>query len=124
MKFNFFKKVWGKKEKEESKNEIPITKKDKIEIKFGENFKILPLITEKAFKLARENKYIFLVESQINKNQIKKAIEKMFNVKVNRVRTMNYKKRERGLTKIKSVRPRFKKAIVELKEGQTINIFE
>jgi large subunit ribosomal protein L23 len=127
MKFNFFKKIWGKKEKpEEEKPEEE--KEEKKEVTFepyrGIDFKILPLITEKTLRLAKENKYTFLVEPKVNKKQIKSAIEKIFNVKVVKVRTMNYKKRIRGLTKIKSTRPRFKKAIVQLQSGQTISIFE
>jgi large subunit ribosomal protein L23 len=74
--------------------------------------------------LAKENRYTFLVEPKVNKKQIKSAVEKIFNVKVIKVRTMNYQKRIRGFTKIKSTRPRFKKAIVQLQSGQTISIFE
>jgi large subunit ribosomal protein L23 len=122
MKFNFFKKIWGRKEKPEEKRE------EKKEITFepyrGVDFKILPLITEKTLRLAKENKYTFLVEQGINKDQIKSAVEKIFNVKVVKVRTTNYKKRIRGLTKIKSTRPKFKKAIVQLQSGQTIPLFE
>ena len=124
MKFNFFKKIWGKKEEPEEKKEEKEEKKPTTELYQGVDFKILPLITEKTLRLAKENKYTFLVEAGINKNQIKKAIEKIFNVKVTKVRTMNYKKRVRGLTKIKSTRPKFKKAIAELQSGQTIPIFE
>ena len=122
MKFNFFKKIWGRKEKPEEKKE------EKKEITFepyrGLDFKILPLITEKTLRLAKENKYTFLVEQGINKDQIKNAVEKIFNVKVVKVRTTNYQKRIRGLTKIKSTRPKFKKAIVQLQSGQTIPLFE
>jgi large subunit ribosomal protein L23 len=122
MRFNFFKKIWGRKEKPEEKKE------EKKEITFepyrGADFKILPLITEKTLRLAKENKYTFLVEPKVNKEQIKNAVEKVFSVKVIKVRTINYQKRQRGLTKIKSTRPRFKKAIVQLPPGQTISIFE
>jgi large subunit ribosomal protein L23 len=122
MKFNFFKKIWGRKEKPEEKKE------EKKEITFepyrGVDFKILPLINEKTLRLAKENKYTFLVEPKVNKEQIKNAVEKIFNVKVVKVRTINYQKRQRGLTKIKSTRPKFKKAIVQLQPGQTISIFE
>jgi large subunit ribosomal protein L23 len=125
MKFNFFKKIWGRKEKPEEKKE---EKGKKEEIIFepyrGIDFKILPLITEKTLRLAKENKYTFLVEQDINKKQIKNAVEKIFNVKVIKVRTINYQKRQRGLTKIKSTRPKFKKAIVQIQSGQTIPIFE
>jgi large subunit ribosomal protein L23 len=130
MKFNFFKKIWGKKEKEDTNLEATVkdTKQEKpieIKIETGESFKILPLLTEKALSLSKkENKYSFLIESKMNKAMLKKAIEKMFNVEVMEIKTMNYKKRARGLTKIKSIRPKFKKAIVELKEGQKISIFE
>jgi len=122
MKFNFFKKIWGRKEKPEEKKE---EKKETVfEPYRGVDFKILPLITEKTLRLAKENKYTFLVERGINKEQIKNAVEKIFNVKVIKVRTINYQKRQRGLTKIKSTRPKFKKAIVQLQSGQTISIFE
>jgi large subunit ribosomal protein L23 len=133
MKFNFFKKIWGKKERKDAdsrRKDYPETleKEEKaieVKIEASESFKILPLITEKSLSLARnENKYTFLVEPKINRSMLKKAIEMMFNVNVLKVRTINYQKRVRGLTKIKSVRPKFKKAIVELKDGQKIPIFE
>jgi large subunit ribosomal protein L23 len=131
MKFNFFKKIWGRKEKEDEvkkeslEKEVSTKKEFNFEPYSGIDFKIFPLRTEKTFKLLRkENKYTFLVDNKVNKDQIKKAIKKIFNVDVKDVKTMNYNKRIRGLTKIKSVRPKFKKAIVEIKEGQTISIFE
>jgi len=121
MKFNFFKKIWGKKEEPEEKKEEKEEKKPTPELYQGVDFKILPLITEKTLRLSKEeNKYVFLVEPKINKNQIKQAIEKIFNVKVIKVRTINYKKRMRGLTKIKSTRPKFKKVIVQLQSGQSL----
>jgi large subunit ribosomal protein L23 len=124
MKFNFFKKIWGRKEKPEEKKE---EKEKKEEITFepyrGIDFKILPLITEKTLRLAKENKFTFLVDPKVNKKQIKNAIEKIFNVKVIKVWTMNYQRRQRGLTKIKSSRPKFKKAIVQLQPGQSLPIF-
>ncbi len=126
MKFNFFKKIWGKKEEDRGKEEI-VEKKEKTSesvIKTGADFKILPLITEKSLLLSKQGKFTFLVDNNLNKPQIKKAIEKIFNVNVIDVKTANYKKRIRGRTRLKSVRPKFKKAIVELKQGQTIPIFE
>jgi large subunit ribosomal protein L23 len=122
MKFNFFKKIWGRKEKPEEKKEEK--KEISLESYRGVDFKILPLISEKTLRLAKENKYTFLVESGINKDQIKNAVEKIFNVKVIKVKTANYQKRIRGLTKIKSTRPKFKKTIVQLQSGQIISIFE
>ena len=87
-----------------------------------------PVITEKMTAISEKlNKYAFIVEKNANKYQIKDAIEKLYNVKVEAVNTMNYdgKKKSRytkaGL--ITGRRPAFKKAVVTLKEGDTIDFF-
>jgi large subunit ribosomal protein L23 len=82
-----------------------------------------PLITQKTTKLAKEGVYVFYVDPKANKNEIKNEIEKLFKVNVVDVRTVNLKRRERGLSKYKNIRQKVKKAYVKLKEGQTINIF-
>ncbi|MFZ5648759.1 MAG: 50S ribosomal protein L23 [Bacillota bacterium] len=82
-----------------------------------------PLITEKSMDLVAENKYTFIVAPDSNKIEIKKAVEELFKVKVDKVHTIRYKGR------VKRVRGRlgrtsgYKKAIVTLKEGK-IEIFE
>jgi len=90
---------------------------------------IKPLITEKMTNLTADTgKYGFLVNTNSNKVEIAKAIEKKFNVHVLKVRTINHE----GKTKTqfrKSGRfvgktARFKKAIVTLKKGETIELFE
>ncbi len=130
MKFNFFKKVWGRKEKEdrseETKKEIAGTEKGgKVEfIKVEDNFKIYPLITEKSLALAKQGKYVFGIEGEANRAQIKKMIREMFNVNVLKIYLINYHRRERGMSKIKSIRKKFKKAIIQLKEGEKIPLFE
>ncbi len=85
---------------------------------------IRPLITEKGTRLIEMGQYTFEVHREANKIQIREAIEKTFNVKVKAVNTMNMprKERRRGRT-IGSV-PGWKKAIVTLQVGQTIDIFE
>jgi large subunit ribosomal protein L23 len=85
---------------------------------------IRPLITEKGTRLIELGQYTFEVHREANKIQIREAIEKTFNVKVKAVNTMNMprKERRRGRT-IGSV-PGWKKAIVTLQTGQTIDIFE
>ncbi len=87
-----------------------------------------PVITEKMTAISEKlNKYAFIVDKNANKYQIKDAIEKLYNVKVEAVNTMNYdgKKKSRytkaGL--ITGRRPAFKKAVVTLKEGDTIDFF-
>ncbi|SRR6266508_2991525 len=84
-----------------------------------------PMITEKATRLGGEGKYMFEVRREANKTQIKEAVEKGFDVKVTDVNIMNMKgkpHRVRG-NRIKH-RPDWKKAIVTLAPGNTIELFE
>ena len=84
-----------------------------------------PVITEKSMEVMGEKKYTFLVHPEANKNQIKDAVEKMFDgVKVAKVNTMNCdgKKKRRGLVVGKTAKT--KKAIVQLTaESKDIEIF-
>ncbi|MCK5455679.1 MAG: 50S ribosomal protein L23 [Melioribacteraceae bacterium] len=93
------------------------------------NILIKPLVTEKMTELMeRENKYGFVVDYNTNKIEIAKAIEKKFEVNVVSVNTIRYK----GKTKTQFTKkgrftgktPRFKKAIITIKEGQTLDLFE
>lgn len=82
-----------------------------------------PLITEKATDLNRENKYVFCVDKKSNKNQIKKAIEEIYKVKVEKVFIINSKpKKRRYKLFIEGYKSGYKKAIVQLKEGEKIAI--
>jgi len=83
-----------------------------------------PVISEKAYNLSGQNKYTFKVDKRANKVQIKKAIEEIFNVSVIGVNTsmVRGKLRRRGLTR--GYTPDWKKAVVTLKPGQKIEIFE
>ncbi len=90
---------------------------------------ISPLITEKMTNLtASHNHYGFLVNPKSNKIEIAKAIEKKFEVHVASVRTINHagktKTQFRKSGRFSGKTPKFKKAIVTLKEGETIEIFE
>jgi large subunit ribosomal protein L23 len=92
---------------------------------------IRPLLSEKANKLSSmSGQYVFEVSSKSNKLQIKHAIEKKFEVKVAKVRTINYKGKMKN-TSVRSngkvlrtsgFRSDWKKAIVTLLEGQKIDI--
>ena len=92
---------------------------------------IRPLLSEKANKLSSMSRqYVFEVSSKSNKLQIKNAIEKKFEVKVDKVRTINYKGKMKN-TSVRSngkvlrtsgFRANWKKAIVTLTEGQQIDI--
>ncbi len=87
---------------------------------------IRPLVTEKSTALMEELKYTFLVERGANKIQIKQAIEKIFEVKVQSVNTINYKGKKRRLGRYpQGVKPRWKKAVITLRPGsKPIEIFE
>ena len=90
---------------------------------------IKPIITEKQTKMTEKfsNRFAFKVAPDANKIQIKDAIEAMYNVKVEKVNTMNYSGKRKGRhTKsgyVVGKTAAFKKAIVILKEGDTIDIF-
>ncbi|MDA3843158.1 MAG: 50S ribosomal protein L23 [Candidatus Kapabacteria bacterium] len=85
-----------------------------------------PLVTEKAMKLSEVGQYCFIVDPDANKIEIKKAIEDLFEVKVNSIRTLRAKGKvktkftKKGLMRGSS--PLRKKAYVTLKEGYTIDI--
>jgi len=87
-----------------------------------------PVITEKMTAISEKlNKFAFIVDKRANKIQIKEAVEKLYDVKVVAVNTMNYDgKRKSRYTKAGVITGRtasFKKAIVTLKEGDTIDFF-
>ena len=87
-----------------------------------------PVITEKMTAISEKlNKFAFIVDKRANKIQIKEAVEKLYGVKVVAVNTMNYDgKRKSRYTKAGVITGRtasFKKAIVTLKEGDTIDFF-
>jgi len=85
-----------------------------------------PLITEKAMKVAQDNRYTFIVDQRANKGQIKEAVRRFLKVEPVRVWTMKVKGEERWSSgrrrKIKVTN--FKKAIVELKKGQKLDFYE
>ncbi|MBC7075275.1 MAG: 50S ribosomal protein L23 [Syntrophomonadaceae bacterium] len=85
---------------------------------------IKPVVTEKSMNLLAENKYTFIVDKRANKTEIKNAIENIFNVRVEKVRTMNVKGKPKRLGRFEGRTPNRKKAIVTLKPGQKISLFE
>jgi len=81
-----------------------------------------PIITEKSASLENERKYTFKVARTANKSQIKDAIEKIFNVKVEEVCTLNSHPKKKRVGRYTGMTNRYKKAIVKLKEGSTISL--
>ncbi|MGH2905444.1 MAG: 50S ribosomal protein L23 [Solirubrobacterales bacterium] len=85
---------------------------------------IEPVVSEKSYALMGVNKYTFRVHDDAHKTQIAQAIEEIFDVKVAKVRTQSVKaKPKRRNTSVGRTRD-WKKAIVELKPGSTIELFE
>lgn len=82
-----------------------------------------PLITDKATRLLENNQYSFIVNPKSNKVTIKAAIEYLFDVKVIKVNTCHLPKKKRRVGKYIGRKPHYKKAIVILAEGNTINLF-
>jgi len=85
----------------------------------------MPVITEKSTRLrGDENKYIFYVNNRANKIEIKQAIEELFKVKVLDVNTIKLKGKKKRLGIYQGRRSHRKKAIVKLRQGDTIGFFE
>lgn len=86
---------------------------------------VRPIITEKSMKDMEENKYTFVVEKSANKIEIKKAVEELFNVKVEQVNVINYVGKIRRMGRNVGRKASWKKAYVKLKEGsKRIEFFE
>jgi large subunit ribosomal protein L23 len=86
---------------------------------------VRPLITEKSSAAYQDRgEYTFEVHPDASKPQIRAAIEELFGVKVTGVWTLNVRGKEKRMGKTVGRRPNWKKAIVKLREGDTIEIFE
>ena len=84
-----------------------------------------PLVTEKSNIGREENNVVtFAVDPRANKHEIRRAVEDLFDVKVLEVRTMRMPRKSRRVGKFMGRKPEWKKAIVRLVEGQTIEFFE
>ena len=83
---------------------------------------ISPIVTEKSTNLSEQNKIIFKVPTKANKKNLKKSIEKIFKVNVIKINTINLRGKNKIIRGKKSFKPGFKKAIVTLKKGQSIDL--
>ena len=85
---------------------------------------IRPVVSEKSFVLAEAGKYTFRVADKAHKTQIRQAVEQLFDVKVVEVRTSSVKSKPKRRGQTKGRTRSWKKAIVEVREGDTIPIFQ
>ncbi|HDQ45317.1 MAG TPA: 50S ribosomal protein L23 [bacterium] len=86
---------------------------------------IAPLMTEKMSALQEDqNKVAFVVDRSANKIEIKRAVESRFNVKIDKVSTVNMMGKTKKMGRFEGRRSNWKKAVVTLKEGFKIDFFE
>ena len=85
---------------------------------------LAPVVSEKSYSLITDRKYTFKVHEDAHKTQIRQAVEELFEVKVQSVNIVKVqsKPKRRGLTR--GSKPGWKKAIVQLREGHEIEIFQ
>ena len=84
---------------------------------------IRPVVSARAFSNMEQNKYTFEVAKDANKYQIKDAVEEIFNVKVTRVNTLTVKPKNKRVRYVTGKTRSWKKAIVTLAEGDSIEVF-
>ena len=83
---------------------------------------ISPKITEKATSLSEFNKIVFKVMKSASKKSIKKSVEKIFKVNVIKINTINLKGKSKVVRNKKTFKSGYKKAIITLKKGQSIDL--
>ena len=85
---------------------------------------LAPVVSEKSYSLIEDRKYSFRVHQDAHKTQVRQAVEQLFGVKVTAVNIVQVPSKPKSRNYIKGRRPGWKKAIVQLREGDTIEIFE
>jgi large subunit ribosomal protein L23 len=94
-------------------------------LKSAREIVLQPLITEKGTQLKMaSNQYLFQVDPGANKIEIKKAVEEIWDVHVTAVRTIRLQGKKKRMGRFEGRRPDWKKAVVTLRQGETIELFE
>ena len=83
-----------------------------------------PIVSEKSYNAVNDNRYSFFVDLRAGKSEIKRAIEKIFNVKVLKISTISVKPKPKRLGRSIGKSPRRKKAIVSLRKKDKIDFFQ
>nr|YP_009314977.1 Ribosomal protein L23 [Scinaia undulata]SCW23432.1 Ribosomal protein L23 [Scinaia undulata] len=82
-----------------------------------------PILTDKTTRLLEDNQYSFQVQRKAKKEEIKKAIEYLFNVRIIKINTINLPSKKRTVGRFIGKKPSYKKAIVTLDANDKINLF-
>jgi len=85
---------------------------------------LAPIVSEKSYHGSVHGKYTFRVHQDAHKTQIRHAIEELFEVNVVRVNIVKVQAKPKRRGQIKGIKPGWKKAIVQLRPGQTIEVFQ
>ena len=85
---------------------------------------LAPVVTEKSYELIENRKYSFRVHPDAHKTQVRQAVEELFKVHVEGVNIVKVQPKPKRRGMYRGIRPGWKKAIVELKTGDKIDIFE
>jgi large subunit ribosomal protein L23 len=85
---------------------------------------LAPVVSEKSYGATAEGKYTFRVHQDAHRTQIRQAVEALFDVNVVKVNTVKVQAKPKRRGMIKGTRPGWKKAVVQLKPGQSIEFFE
>jgi large subunit ribosomal protein L23 len=85
---------------------------------------LAPVVSEKSYSLITDRKYTFKVHKDAHKTQVRQAVEELFGVKVQAVNMVKVQSKPKRRGMIRGRKPGWKKAIVQLREGETIEIFE
>jgi len=85
---------------------------------------IAPVVSEKSYSLIEDNKYSFRVHPRAHKTEIRQAVEEIFDVKVEAVNILKVRPKPKRRGWHRGQKPGWKKAIVQLREGDRIEIFE
>jgi large subunit ribosomal protein L23 len=85
---------------------------------------LAPVVSEKSYSLIADRKYSFRVHPKAHKTQVRQAVEELFQVKVERVNISQVKSKPKRRGLIRGTKPGWKKAVVQVREGDTIEIFE
>ena len=84
---------------------------------------LAPVVSEKSYSLIEGRKYSFKVHPDAHRTQIRQAVEELFQVKVERVNISHVQPKPKRRGTIRGKKPGWKKAIVKIREGETIEIF-
>ena len=85
---------------------------------------LAPVVSEKSYSLIGDRKYTFKVHKDAHKTQVRQAVEELFGVRVQEVNILKVQPKPKRRGTFKGTRPGWKKAIVQLREGESIEIFE